>query len=218
MLHAALIISGHQIDHLLGRWGYALVFAVVLMQASGVPVPGTTALILAATYAGSTHHLVIAGVVAAASVAAVVGYGVSYGLGRRGGWNLLTRYGHHLRLTPERLRLGRYLFMLHGGKVVFFGRFVTGLRTWGGFLAGATRMSPARFLVFNLLGGLAWATSNGLGYFYFGHAIVNASTPVNVALWAALLASFAATVVYARRRGTSLRLAAERAFPEPVEP
>lgn len=218
LLNSALLVSAHQLDRLLGDWGYGLVFAVVLLQASGVPVLGTTALILAATYAGSTHHLEIAGIVFAAALAAWLGYCLSFVLGLRGGWSLLSRYGHRVRLTPERLKMGRYLFAMHGRKVVFFGRFVTGLRTWGGFLAGSSHMSARDFMAANLLGAVAWALSNGLGYYYFGHALSNASTTVNVALAAGLVSLFAATVVYVRRQGLSLRLAAERAYPEPAEP
>ena len=64
---SAFLVSGHQIDRLLGHWGYAVVFVVVLLQASGVPVPGTTALAAAAVYAATTHRLAITGVIVAAA-------------------------------------------------------------------------------------------------------------------------------------------------------
>jgi hypothetical protein len=43
---------------------------------------------------------------------------------------LLTRYGRYVRLTESRLAVGRYLFRRHGGKVVFYGRFISVLRTY----------------------------------------------------------------------------------------
>jgi membrane protein DedA with SNARE-associated domain len=46
------------------------------------------------------------------------------------------------------------LFLKHGGKVVFFGRFVAVLRAWAAFLAGTKRMRWPRFLLFNAAGGL----------------------------------------------------------------
>jgi membrane protein DedA with SNARE-associated domain len=49
-----------------------LVFAVVGLQALGVPLPGTTALIAAAVYAATSHGLPIAGVIAGASGMAVI--------------------------------------------------------------------------------------------------------------------------------------------------
>jgi membrane protein DedA with SNARE-associated domain len=209
LLLAAFLISSRQIDHLLGRWGYALVFAVVVLQASGVPVPGTTALAAAAIYAGTTHRLAIIGVIAAAAAGAIIGYAVSFALGRWGGWRLLENYGHRIRLTRRRLDLGRHFYALHGGKVVFFGRFVTGLRTWGGFLAGANLMSWPRFLAIDAAGGIAWAVANGLGYFYFGDVVSNASTGVDVLLAIAGIALFIASATYLRRRVRGLSLASE---------
>jgi membrane protein DedA with SNARE-associated domain len=49
-------------------------------------------------------------------------------------------------------RLGHYLFRKHGGKVVFFGRFIAVLRAWAAFLAGTNRMPRAPFLLYNALG------------------------------------------------------------------
>jgi membrane protein DedA with SNARE-associated domain len=181
-------------------------------QSAGVPVPGTTALIAASLYAGSTHRLDIAGVIVAALLGAAIGSGVGFGLGRWGGWNLLTRYGHLVRLTPSRLRVGRYLFAEHGGKVVFFGRFITGLRTWSAFLAGANRMRLGRFAVFASVSAAVWAVANGLGYFWFGDALAHAGTVVNVGLIVAFVASFAVSAIYLRRRGVGFRVAAERAY------
>jgi membrane protein DedA with SNARE-associated domain len=200
ILVPAFLISGRQIDHLLGRWGYWLVFAVVLLQSSGVPVPGTTALAAAAIYAGGAHKLAIAGVIAAAATGAVIGYAASFALGRWGGWRLLENHGHRMRLTPQRLELGRQFYSRHGGKVVFLGRFVTGLRTWGGLLAGANLMSWPRFLIIDVAGGVAWAVANGLGYFYFGDIVSNASTGVDILLAILAVASFVLTASYLRRR------------------
>ncbi len=182
------------------------------LQSAGVPVPGTTALIAASLYAGTTHRLGIAGVIAAALVGATVGSGAGYGLGRWGGWSLLTRYGHLVRLTPSRLRVGRYVFREHGGKVVFFGRFITGLRTWSAFLAGAIRMPAGRFAVFAFTSAAVWAAANGIGYFWFGAALTHAGTLVNVALILAFVASLAVSAVYLRRRGKGVRSAAESAY------
>jgi membrane protein DedA with SNARE-associated domain len=209
--HSALLISSRQIDHLLGRWGYWLVFLIVLAQASGVPVPGTTALAAAAIYAGSTHRLAIVGVIAAASAGAILGYAASFALGRSGGWRALENYGHRIRLTPQRLELGRQFYARHGGKVVFLGRFVTGMRTWGGLLAGVNLMPWPRFIAINIAGGLAWAVANGLGYYYFGDIVSKASTGVDILLVIAGIASFALTATYLRRRFQALR-------PAPVTP
>lgn len=92
-------------------------------------------------------------VIAAAAIGAMLGDNIGYWIGREGGFRLLRRYWPYIRLEERHLKLGQYLFRQHGGKVVFFGRFVSILRTWAAFLAGVNRMQWTRFLLFNATGG-----------------------------------------------------------------
>ncbi len=211
----AFLVSGHQIDHLLGRWGYALVFVVVLLQASGIPVPGTTALAAAAVYAGTTHRLTIVGVIIAAAAGAILGFAASYAAGRFGGWRLLDRLGYRAGLTQVRLQTARAFFKQHGGAVVVLSRFVTGLRTWGGLIAGANLMPWPRFLVMDVIGGLAWSIANGVGYYLFGDVISRASTIVQIALVAVAVISFVLTLLVLRNR-TRRFISATEAEASPV--
>ena len=57
-------MTSHDLQHLLHQYGCGLVFAVVALQALGLPLPGTTALIAAALYAATSHGLPIVGVIA----------------------------------------------------------------------------------------------------------------------------------------------------------
>lgn len=99
-------------------------------------LPGESMLLLAAIYAGTTHHLSILLVI----VAAVLGDNLGFLVGREGGYRLLRRSGHVIRLDERKLKLGQYLFRKHGSKVVFFGRFIAVLCAWTAFLAGTNRM------------------------------------------------------------------------------
>jgi membrane protein DedA with SNARE-associated domain len=209
-------VSVPSISHL-GDWAYALVFAFTALQAAGVPLPGTTVLIAAAVYAGSSHHLEIVPLIAAASLGAASGSVVGFGLGWWGGWELVRRYGRYLRLTPARIKVGRYIFAKHGGKVVFFGRFVTGLRTWSAFLAGLNRMPLGRFVQFSTLSAVIWATANGLEYYYFGHLLDLVGTTLGIVLIVAGVGLTAIGARYLRRRGQSVVRAAELAMPDPLE-
>jgi hypothetical protein len=85
-------------------------------------------------------------IIAAAFAGAVVGSTGGYAIGYWGGFRLLIRFGKYIRLHEPRVKLGRYLFLRHGGKVVFFGRFISILRTYAAFLAGTARMPAWRFL------------------------------------------------------------------------
>jgi membrane protein DedA with SNARE-associated domain len=190
--------------------GYLAILLVVAVEAMGVPVPGETMLVLASVYAGTTHHMEIGLVIAAASTGAILGDNLGFLVGQYGGYRLLHRYGKYIRLDERRLRLGQYLFDRHGGKVVFFGRFLPILRMWAAFLAGTHRMAWPRFLTFNAAGGVIWATSVGLAAFVFGNSLLRSGGLVSVA--SAALALFAVGVValVMHRREHRLQAQAER--------
>jgi membrane protein DedA with SNARE-associated domain len=128
----------HELIH---TYGLVVLFTVVMLECMGVPMPGETALVSAALYAGSTHRFSIASVVLVAATAAIIGDNIGYLIGRSIGVRLIARYGKYVRLNELRLKVGQYLFLRHGGKIVSFGRFVAILRTYAALLAGANRMS-----------------------------------------------------------------------------
>ena len=109
---------------------------VVALESMGVPVPGETTLVSAAIFAGTTHRLNIWLVIAAAALGAIAGDSVGYAIGRTLGHRFLINHGALLRMDARRIKLGQYLFKRHGGKVVFFGRFVALLRALAALLAG----------------------------------------------------------------------------------
>ena len=123
-------LGGHELDLLLTTYGYWAVLLLVALESTGIPVPGESVLLAAAVYAGTTHRLQIALVIVAAAAGAVIGDNLGYLAGREGGSRLLGRWGRYVGLDERKLRLGRYLFEKHGGKAVFFGRFVAILRVW----------------------------------------------------------------------------------------
>lgn len=211
------------VAHLLQTYGYAAVFLFVMLESLGVPVPGETMLIAAALYAGTTGHLSIAVIITVAAVAAIVGDNIGYLIGRRGGYRLLERYGAKVRLHEGRVKIGRLLFLRHGGKIVFYGRFVSVLRTYAAFLAGTTQMAWRRFLVFNASGGVVWATAYGVAYYYGGSLLERASTPVDITLGVAATLVLVAGFLYARHHEGRLLEQAEQVFPgdlraRPVQP
>ena len=181
----------------------------------GIPLPGETALVTAALYAGSTHQISLAAVVLVAMAAAVVGDNIGYLVGRSIGVRLVARYGRYVRLDESRLKVGQYLFLRHGGKIVFFGRFVALLRTYAALLAGVNRMGWSHFLVMNALGGICWALLFGGGAYLFGVQVKRVSGPVSLLLLAAALGLIAAGFLFFRRHEKELEQRAEAAFPGP---
>jgi membrane protein DedA with SNARE-associated domain len=193
-------VGSHELQHLVHEYGCLLVFVATGLQALGFPVPGTTALVAAALYAATTHGLPIAGVIAAGALGALVGTTAAYGLGRWGGEPLLLRVGGRLRQSPERVQMLRSVFAEHGAAWLFVGRFISGLRNVTGLLAGASGMRPGRFLPVSAAAALAWALINGLEYYWFGHALLGASTWVQVVLIVVGLAWLVVSFGILRRR------------------
>jgi membrane protein DedA with SNARE-associated domain len=138
-------------------------------------------------------------------------------VGGGGGYRLMRRYGHYVRVDEAKMKVGRYLFDRHGGKVVFFGRFVSVLRTYAAFLAGTNRMRWSRFLVYNAAGGILWATLFGLGAYFLGGAIHRVSTVVTYVGVAIAVIAIVMVIVFTRRHMKALEAVAEEAYPGPLD-
>jgi membrane protein DedA with SNARE-associated domain len=150
-------------------YGLIALYLIVMLESGGVPLPGETALIAAGIFA-SRGDLPIAGVIAVAAAAAIVGDNLGYWVGRTGGRKLLQRWGPLARWSERVLPWSERFFHRHGSKTVFLGRFFAVLRVTAAWMAGVSRMPWWRFLAWNAAGGICWALLVGLLSFYFGHA------------------------------------------------
>ncbi|MBB4197360.1 membrane protein DedA with SNARE-associated domain [Rhodoblastus sphagnicola] len=166
------------IKPLIAQHAYLAVFCIVALESSGLPLPGETALVLAAMFAGATGLIDIKLVIVLAAAGAILGDNLGFLAGRRFGLPLLLNHGHRLGLGDERIKLGQYLFAHHGAKIVFFGRFIALLRIFAAFLAGVNRYSWGQFLFYNASGGIIWALVFGLGGYAFGDAFERVAGPL----------------------------------------
>ena len=203
-------------EALLAAWGLWALMALVMLESLGVPVPGETALVSAALYAGATRQLDIVSVIAVAAGAAIVGDNIGYLVGRRLGLPLALRFGPRIGLDEARLKLGRYLFQRHGGTIVFLGRFIALLRTLAAVLAGINAMPWPRFLVANAAGAVGWAVLVGGGGWLFGQELASATRPVRIALLVVAAVGIAVSLLLARRHERRLIARAEAALPGPL--
>ena len=127
----------------------------------------------------------------------------------------MRRYGHWVRLDARKLKVGRYLFARHGGKVVFFGRFITVLRTYAAFFAGLNGMRRSRFLVANAAAGVLWAAACSFGAYALGSAATQVGTALTIAGLAVAGALIIAGALVKRKVMRRLEERAEAAFPDP---
>jgi membrane protein DedA with SNARE-associated domain len=205
------------ISHLIETYGYLAVFVIVAAESLGIPLPGETAVVTAAIYAGHTHRLNPWLIFVVASAAAIIGDNIGFWIGDKGGYPLARRYGSKVRLDERKLKIARYLFDRYGARVVFFGRFVSVLRTYAAFLAGTSKMRWRRFLPANAAGGILWAGVYTLAAYLAGNALQRASGTIDLILGGAAILAIVAVIVLIRRQTSKLAAQAEAAYPGPLE-
>ena len=200
------------LSEFVAHYGYLAVFGLILFQTVGIPLPGEAALIAAAVYAQHTHKLDVIDIILISALATSLGGVMGYWIGRRGGYPLLMRHGHHVGLNPARMRLGEYLFQFHGGKILLFGRVIAVLRTYQSVLAGIYRMPFRRFVAFSGLGALRWAAAIGYGAYGFGGLF---NRMAGVLAWGTLalgLGIMFAIAIYLKRQENVLQARADAAL------
>ena len=166
--------------HFFTHHGLPLLFLVVMLESFGIPLPGETALIFFGLLAAKGHYN-IAVVIVVAAAAAIIGDNLGYWLiGRLGGRKLFERVRWLKRWGDSVIPRAERIMQRHGGKTVFFGRFIAILRFTAAWVAGLGRMPWWRFLFWNAAGGIVWATAVGLVAFYGGKAAADAITKYGI--------------------------------------
>lgn len=154
---------GHVLDRILllpPLLALALVFLLPALEASafvGVVLPGEVGVILGGVLANQ-HKLPLVAVFAAAIAGAVIGDTIGYWVGLRYGETLLSKIPDRL-LRPEHVERAEESIRHFGGKAVFIGRFTAALRALVPGMAGMSRIGYGRFLAWNALGGITWASA-----------------------------------------------------------
>jgi membrane protein DedA with SNARE-associated domain len=153
----------------LTHYGYAGLFAALMLGILAVPVPDETLLAVSGylIYRGTFRWLPTC---ATGFLGSVCGITVSYALGRAFGGSLLTRFGRLVRATPERLERARTSFERLGKWLLPVSYFVPGVRHLIGLLAGVSRLRLPVFAGFAGAGALVWSqTFICLGYVFGPH-------------------------------------------------
>ncbi len=157
--------------NLAGPWwvSYAILFAIVFSETGllvGFFLPGDS-LLFAAGLLSSQKVFDAAGLIAALSLAAVVGDGVNYYLGLQMGQRVFER-GRLRFVKHPHLMAAKEFYERHGGAAIILARFMPLVRTFTPFVAGVARMNYARFVVYNIIGGIGWVTSMTLCGYWLG--------------------------------------------------
>lgn len=207
--------------HILLVYGYLLLFAWVLIEQLGVPLPATPVL-LAAGALSAGREISFPAALAAGVLACMVSDSTWFFIGRRYGHRMLAILCR-MSLEPTMcVRKTQNSFGRRRNVTLLFGKFVPGLASLSSPIAGQNGMSYAEFLLLDLLGSMLWVTAILAGGRIFGDAIQRDPTLLSWAgrfsgalLAAGIVGFFAARVI--RRRRLLRKLVQSRLEPEELK-
>ena len=162
--HLELIIRDY------GLWTYLILFLIVFCETGLVvtPILPGDSLLFAAGALAATTSLEVGWLLALLGVAAIAGDTVNYWIGHRVGPKVFSG-GRTRLLNREYLDRTHAFYEKHGGKTIIIARFMPIIRTFAPFVAGIGSMNYARFLMYNVLGGVVWVSVFILGGYLFGN-------------------------------------------------
>ncbi len=146
----------------MGPWVYVLMFAIIFCETGLVVMPFLPgdSLLFALGALGAIPGIPLNPWLMAALlvVAAVLGDGVNYAIGRRLGPAVFHREDSRW-LNRQHLVSAHAFYETYGGKTIILARFVPIVRTFAPFVAGIARMDYRHFALYNVLGALLWVGS-----------------------------------------------------------
>jgi membrane protein DedA with SNARE-associated domain len=184
--------------HFLLQHGYIVVFAWVLLEQLGMPIPSIPVLLAAGALAGA-GKLNLAWALFLAVFASLASDLCWFAAGRKRGAKVLG-WLCKISLEPDScVRRTEQVYLRYGARSLLVAKFLPGLSTVAPPLAGIFQMSCARFVLFDSAGALIWAGA----YISAGYLLSNQLEDVaaylahlGIRLGALLLGSLAAFVLY----------------------
>jgi membrane-associated protein len=152
-----------------GPMTYVILFLVIFCETGLVVtpfLPGDSLLFVVGAFAAK-GDFDVALIFALLSVAAVAGNMVNYHIGRYLGPRVFK--GEVRFLKKEYLDRTHAFYDKHGAKTIVIARFLPIIRTFAPFVAGIGKMEYKRFVVYNLIGCMAWLGAFILGGYFFGN-------------------------------------------------
>jgi membrane protein DedA with SNARE-associated domain len=187
----------------LARWHYAGLFAVILAEEAGVPLPLPGDLFIAAMgFMAHSRRAAWAPTAAAVTAATVLGASILYLVSRHAGRRLLLRVARRFGYTEAREARVEAWLARYGAAAVVVGRLIPGLRIVMTVVAGTLRLRRSTFVLGTLVAGLVWSTiyfwigwALGAGYERLGGEV----QPERLWPWAACAATVLAGAIVLRR-------------------
>jgi len=145
---------------LIGDWGLAAVFFLMLLESACIPVP-SEAIMPFAGFAVSEGTMTLLGITVAGVLGNLVGSWIAYAVGLYGGRPFIDKYGKYVLLRHHHVELAERWFARYGPIAVFFSRMLPIVRTFISLPAGIAKMPFWKFTVYTLLGCIPWVLMLG---------------------------------------------------------
>lgn len=165
---------GIDLAHIIEAGGILLVAAIVFAESGllvGFFLPGDS-LLFTAGLLSAQGHMSIVPLVACVTLAAIIGDSVGYNIGKHAGKRLFKREDS-LLFHKDHIQRAEKFYEAHGGKAIILARFVPVVRTFAPVVAGVGTMEYRKFLGFNVIGALLWATGITILGYVLGTKIPN---------------------------------------------
>ena len=153
-----------------GIWTYAIFFLIIFSETGFVvtPVlPGDSLLFAVGTFA-ALRLLDVRWSVFSLSTAAIAGDTVNYWIGNFTGPKVFGKEKSRF-LNKHYLHRTHRFYEKYGGETIIFARFIPIIRTFAPFVAGIGSMTYRRFIIYNIMGGIAWVVIFVFGGYFFGN-------------------------------------------------
>jgi membrane protein DedA with SNARE-associated domain len=194
----------HEVVGILVKYGYLLIFLWVFAEQIGLPLPAFPLLLSAGALAGQ-HKISLALVLLTCVVAALIADNFWYKLGQSRGASVLN-FLCRMSLEPDScVQTTRGSLDRRGPQTLLYSKFVPGLNTVAAPIAGMSRVPYSRFLFYDLMGSIIWASSSLMVGFIFSEqvdAILNRSRQVGQFVGIVAVVAIIAWIVwkYVQRR------------------
>jgi membrane-associated protein len=162
---------GFNIVELIRSVGYLGIIAIIFAESGlffGFFLPGDSLLLTAGllAYRGELNIWLL---LVTLAPAAILGDNVGYWFGKKAGPPIFNR-DNSILFRRKNLLAAKAFYDKHGGKTVILARFMPFIRTFAPIVAGAVEMKYSRFIFFNAIGGVLWATGVTLAGYFLGRS------------------------------------------------
>jgi membrane protein DedA with SNARE-associated domain len=192
----------HFLTDVMTSHGYLALIIFAFIEACCIPISSEITFALAGVLA-SQGKFSLAAVILIGTAAEMGGSLTSYAIGRRGGRQLLDRYGRWVLVTHSDLDRAERFFANRGSWAVAVARVLPLIRCFASLGAGVVETPFVPFTIFSLIGTAVWATTLSLLGYNVGHAVTkffNSFSVIGIILLVVLVLGLIAHRLHALRK------------------